>query len=78
MVALEDALSSSEPCARTNPFRLLIRQRLQRADARAAGAQQGDVEPLHQARVATRRLREALPLVASGARGRKLERRSGV
>jgi CHAD domain-containing protein len=38
------------------------------------GAQKGDVEQLHQARVATRRLREALPLVARGARGRKLKR----
>ena len=35
----------------------------------------GDPLLVHQARVATRRLREALPLVASGPRGRKLERR---
>ena len=38
------------------------------------GAQRGDPQLLHQARVATRRLREALPLVMSGSRGRKLER----
>lgn len=38
------------------------------------GAQRGDVRSIHQARVATRRLREALPLVTSGPRGRKLER----
>jgi CHAD domain-containing protein len=35
-------------------------------------ARQGDVHGIHQARVATRRLREALPLVTSGARARKL------
>jgi CHAD domain-containing protein len=34
----------------------------------------GDVDAVHRSRVATRRLREALPLVAPGARGRKMER----
>jgi CHAD domain-containing protein len=38
------------------------------------GARQGDPQLLHQARVATRRLREALSLVTHGSRGRKLER----
>lgn len=38
------------------------------------GARQGDPLLVHQARVASRRLREALPLVASGSKGRKLER----
>ena len=38
------------------------------------GAQRGDVRSLHRARVATRRLREVLPLVSSGARRRKLGR----
>ena len=38
------------------------------------GARQGDPVLVHQARVASRRLREALPLVAPGAKGRKLER----
>ena len=38
------------------------------------GARGGDVTSIHQARVATRRLREALPLVARGSSGRKLAR----
>jgi CHAD domain-containing protein len=37
-------------------------------------AREGDVHGVHQARVATRRLREALPLVTSGPRARKLGR----
>jgi CHAD domain-containing protein len=37
-------------------------------------AQQGDAESLHKARVATRRLRETLPIVASGHKGRRLDR----
>ena len=60
--------------ARTTPSELLIRQRLSVLSRSLAGAQKGDAEQLHQARVATRRLREALPLVAPGARGRKMER----
>lgn len=59
---------------RTNPSELLIRQRLNALTRSLPGAQQGDPHLLHQARVATRRLREALPLVAPGSRGRKLER----
>lgn len=59
---------------RTNPSELLIRQRLNALTRSLPGAQQGDPQLLHQARVASRRLREALPLVAPGARGRKLER----
>lgn len=59
---------------RTNPSELLIRQRLNALTSSLPGAQQGDPLLLHQARVASRRLREALPLVARGARGRKLER----
>jgi CHAD domain-containing protein len=38
------------------------------------GARTGDVRAVHQARVATRRLREALPLVPAGKPGRRLER----
>jgi CHAD domain-containing protein len=38
------------------------------------GARVGDVHAVHQARVATRRLREALPLIASPTKGRKLGR----
>lgn len=60
--------------ARTTPSELLIQQRLGVLSRFLPGAQQGDVEQLHQARVATRRVREALPLIATGARGRKMER----
>lgn len=59
---------------KANPAELLIRQRLQALTRTLPGVQRGDVPSIHQARVATRRLREALPLVASGGRGRKLER----
>jgi CHAD domain-containing protein len=59
---------------RTNRSELLIRQRLDALTRSLPGAQLGDPLLLHQARVASRRLREALPLVAHGARGRKLER----
>lgn len=59
----------------TSPAEMVIRQRA-RALARALpGAQKGDVARVHEARVATRRLREAVPLIVSGSRGRKLERR---
>src|SRR6187549_3643986 len=60
--------------AKPNLSELLIRQRLNALTRALPGAKKGDPLPLHQARVATRRLREALPLVASGSRGRKLER----
>jgi CHAD domain-containing protein len=60
--------------AKPNPSELLIRQRLNALTRALPGAKKGDPLPLHEARVATRRLREALPLVASGSRGRKLER----
>jgi len=53
----------------------LIRQRLTALTRALPAARQGDAESLHQARVATRRLRETLPLVASGARQKKLDRR---
>jgi CHAD domain-containing protein len=59
---------------RTSPSELLIRQRLAALTRTLPAAQRGDVRSIHQARVATRRLREALPLVATGARGHKLER----
>jgi CHAD domain-containing protein len=60
--------------AKTNPSELLIRQRLNALTRALPGAKQGDPQHLHQARVATRRLREALPLIAHGPRARKLER----
>jgi CHAD domain-containing protein len=53
---------------------LLIRQRLAALSRALPSARAGDVSAIHQARVATRRLREALPLVARGASGRKLAR----
>src|SRR6266545_2718271 len=59
---------------RTTPSELLIRQRLTAVTRGLPGTRTGDVSSLHQTRVATRRLREALPLVASGSRGRKLEK----
>ena len=58
----------------TSPAELLIRQRLNELGRTLPGAREGDAERLHRARVATRRLREALPVVTSGERGRKLER----
>ena len=51
-----------------------MRQRINALTRSLPGAQKGDVQLLHQARVATRRLREALPLVAGGSRGRRVER----
>jgi CHAD domain-containing protein len=53
---------------------LVIRQRLNALSREIAGARHGKVEAVHQARVATRRLRAAIPLVASGSGARKLER----
>ena len=59
---------------RTPPSELMIRQRLAALSRSLPGARKGDMNQLHQARVATRRLREALPVVATGSRGRKLVR----
>ena len=53
---------------------LLIRQRLGALTRMLPGARAGEVTAIHQARVATRRLREALPLVARRSSGRKLAR----
>jgi CHAD domain-containing protein len=59
---------------RTNASELIIRQRLAALKRALPAATAGDVTAIHQMRVATRRLREALPLVASGSSKRKLER----
>lgn len=59
----------------TSASELLILQRLRALSRTLPAARQGHVGAIHQARVATRRLREALPLVVDGSRGRKLERR---
>jgi CHAD domain-containing protein len=60
--------------ARTPASELLLRQRLAALSRALPAAQRGDVRSIHRARVATRRLREALPLVAVRAKGRRIER----
>ena len=60
--------------SKTSPSELLIRQRLNALSRALPGAKEGNPLLVHEARVATRRLRAALPLVAGGQRGRKLER----
>jgi CHAD domain-containing protein len=59
---------------RSAPSELLIRQRLRALEKTLPAAAKGNVEALHQARVASRRIREALPLVSAGSRGRRLQR----
>lgn len=59
---------------RTSPSELLIRQRLMALSRTLPGARKGDVHAVHQARVATRRIREALPLVATGRTGKSLKK----
>lgn len=59
---------------RTNPSEWMIRQRLAALSRTLPGAQKGDVQAVHQARVATRRIREALPLVARGRTGKSLKK----
>jgi CHAD domain-containing protein len=53
---------------------VLIRQRLGALSRALPAARAGDVSAIHAARVATRRLREALPLVARASSARKLAR----
>jgi CHAD domain-containing protein len=60
---------------RTSPSELVIRQSVGALTKALPAAREGDMASLHQARVATRRLREALPLLSNGAKQRKLERR---
>jgi CHAD domain-containing protein len=59
---------------RTSPSELLIRQRLTALSRTLPGARKGDVHAVHQARVATRRIREALPLIARGRSGKSLKK----
>ncbi len=59
----------------TTASETLILQRLRALRRTLPGARQGDVGSIHQARVATRRLREVLPLVVDTKRARKLGRR---
>jgi CHAD domain-containing protein len=59
---------------RTAPSELLIQQRLSVLEKNLPAAAKGNRDALHQARVASRRIREALPLIAVGGRARRLER----
>lgn len=59
----------------TTRSELLMRHRLRALARTLPAARLGDAHAIHQARVATRRLREALPLVVEGGRGRTLEAR---
>ena len=60
---------------RTIPSETLIRQQLRILERALPAAKQGDVHRLHEARVATRRLRERLPLVLPSSAGRKIVRK---
>jgi CHAD domain-containing protein len=60
----------------TSVSELLIAQRLRTLARFLTAAKHGDVHSIHQARVASRRLREALPLVVDGRSGRKLQRQA--
>ena len=51
----------------------LLRQRIAAVKRMLPGARTGDVRATHQARVATRRLRAAIPLLDAGKAGRRLE-----
>lgn len=59
---------------RTPAPEYLIRQRLSALGRALPAAKAGDATSLHQARVATRRLREALPVIGSSTRAEKLSR----
>jgi len=54
---------------------MLIRQQLQALTRALPAAQKGDAHLLHEARVASRRLRERLPLVLPNSSGRKFVRK---
>src|SRR5262245_25371418 len=58
----------------SHPSELMIRQRLQALSRTLPSAASGDVNAIHQARVATRRVRAALPIVTRGSRRRKLKK----
>ena len=58
----------------TDPSELAVRQRLHALTKSLPAAEKGDATRLHEARVATRRLREAVLLTASGPRARRVER----
>jgi CHAD domain-containing protein len=58
----------------SHPSQLMIRQRLSALTRTLPSAVDGDVDAIHQARVATRRVRAALPIVTRGSRRRKLKK----
>jgi CHAD domain-containing protein len=58
----------------SHPSELLIRQRLAALTRTLPSASGGDVNAIHQARVATRRVRAALPIATRGSRRRKLKK----
>jgi CHAD domain-containing protein len=53
---------------------LLVRQRFAALTRTLPSARNGNVEAIHQARVATRRMRAALPFITRGSKGRKLKK----
>jgi CHAD domain-containing protein len=59
---------------RTPAAEYLIRQRVAALGRALPSAKHGDARSLHQARVATRRLRAALPLLGSGRKAQKVTR----
>lgn len=59
---------------RTHDAEYLIRQRLAALRRALPAAKDGDAKSLHQARVATRRLRAALPLFGAGRKAEKVAR----
>jgi CHAD domain-containing protein len=54
---------------------MLIAHRLRTLEAALPDAAQGNKDALHKARIASRRIREALPLISAGDRVRRLERK---
>jgi len=58
----------------SHPSELLIRQRLTALTRTLPSASCGDVNAIHQARVATRRVRAALPIATRGSSRRKLKK----
>jgi len=58
----------------SHPSDVMIRQRLLALTRTLPSASKGDVNAIHQARVATRRVRAALPIVTRGSRRRKLKK----
>lgn len=59
---------------REQPTTQFVREHVQRLFANLPGAQAGQEEPIHQIRVASRRLRVALPVAAQKPAGRRVRR----